>query len=699
MTSQSSSVKGRSRTEYFFFLLRQNWPTLVANMIIFLLLNVVILSMVLNNIRTDALRYSFPLKQATENVADLLTGLRVANTVVASLLAVLWGSTSMTYLNNKVSVNFYHAIPRRRESLYVQEILAKLVCLAVPALLSALIAIPITGVLAGEWAAGSAATLLGTAGYAILYFTLYFSIMCFAATFTGTAFARILAAGFVVFMPAALIACTTLILELHANYASYEFLLTWALRIFLPYRTLGLVLSHTTDFLDVIHPAREIVGTLCLALAFYLAGLLIYRRRKSEGSGTPVLSRAASGLIKYTSLFCAAVLMGSLFRLMEGWFWLGAAFGALLAFMVINTILTKSAKRMFAGWRGFAIFLAAFLAFYLIFGLDLVGLDAYVPGKAMVRGATVTVNGASYTLNEAEADAFAEALDGYLQADRAGSLTSRTVTSVKIGELYEKYDGTLYAPETKEIRDSWYFLSYNAALYMQVSLKTAMGIPVEKRFNLEKYSAEGDAILTLIADSSGFAEAYFQHMDDWSGPIELKHWFGSNAGGMERESREYASVPQELKKLRAECAALGMAYFQRPALSTLSGDVMGSRYLWFEYLRYGAAEEDLEPLMAMVSSVAVANLTEGTVTVYTDETSMRQILSACVLADSGDSGLCFTRTESDWGVSIRFTDKIPANGADYTDDFGDGYAIPDYYEGQYTIPAFFLYGHLPAFLH
>ncbi len=683
MTSQSSSVKGRSRTEYFFFLLRQNWPTLVANTIVFLLLNAVILSMILSGIRTDALRYSFPLEQAARNVADLLTGLRVANTVVASLLAVLWGSTAMTYLNNKVSVNFYHAIPRRRESLYVQEILVKLVCLAVPALLSALIAIPITGVLAGEWAAGSAATLLGTAGCAILYFTLYFSIMCFAASFTGTAFARILAAGFLVFMPSALIACTTLILELHANYASYEFLLEWALRIFLPYRTLGLVLSHTTDFLDVIHPAREILGILCLALAFYLAGMLIYRRRRSEGSGTPVLSRVASGLIKYTSLFCAAVLMGSLFKLMDGWFWLGAAVGALLAFMVINTILTKSAKRMFDGWRGFAIFLAAFLAFYLVFGLDLVGLDAYVPGKAMVRGATVTVNGASYTLNEAEADAFAEALDGYLQADRAGSLTSRTATSVKIGELYEKYDGTLYAPETKEIRDSWYFLSYIAAQYMRVSLRTVTGIPVEKSVSLIRNSAEGDALLTLIADSSGFAETYFRHMDDWQGPIELQQRFGRNGDGLYRDSngaepeyREYASVPEELKKLRAECAALGMAYFQRPALSTLLGNVSGSSYLlWFEYLRYGAAGEDLELLLPRVSSVAVANLTEGTIKVYSDETSIRQILGACVLAESGDSGACFTRTESDRGVSIRLAGEEDA------------------------IPAFFLEGQLPDFLH
>ena len=133
---------------------------------------------------------------------------------------------------------------------------------------------------------------------------------------------------------------------------------------------------------------REIIGTLLVTAAFFTAGYLIYRKRKSELSGQPVLSKIAAGLIKYTCMFCAAALFGLIFYVFVDsyiWYCVGAVIGALLIMMLINVILTKSAKQMFQGISGMGIFSVAFVAFFICFGVDAVGYDRYIPSAAMTK--------------------------------------------------------------------------------------------------------------------------------------------------------------------------------------------------------------------------------------------------------------------------------------------------------------------------
>ena len=553
MTLQNSSAERSPRAGYFFFLLRQNWPAIVTNAIVFLMLNVVFLAMMYAVMLPESFR-EWSAATAGEHIArdvkSTLDGMTVANTVIASLLAVLWGGTALSYLNNKVGVNFYHALPRRREILYLEEAAVKFICLAVPLLVSCLIAIPVTGAMVGKWASGYAVQLLRCAGFGTLYFALYFSIMLFAASFTGTGFARILTAGYTVFMPSGVLGCIILVLSMNANHRSYEGLYDLALKILLPYRTIFTVTELDEKLGDPLSDTvREIVLTIGLTAVFLAVGLLIYRRRKSELSGTPVLLPVASGIIKYTGIFCAAVLMGTIFKLLDGWFLLGAAIGALLALMVINTILTKSAKQMFTGWKGFLIFIAVFAAFYLVFGLDLVGLDTHVPSSALIRGGQVSVDGTSYKMTNEEADRFAKDLEICLKKAEGEETDVR--------EYY-------YYPTEEENR-IWTYIDLDCGLF-----------EAGYRLSVDPTDEAGAALIRDILYLEDFERAYFKTDTKWDRTqLDYTLWLGSPYDGVKAESARITGRPAILV-IRYTTATTGIMIITSTAVSRATASGMNS---------------------------------------------------------------------------------------------------------------------------
>ncbi len=668
MTLQNSSADRSSRAGYFFFLLRQNWPTIVTNAIIFLLLNVVFLAMMYATMVPDTIRnWSAEMagEQITRNVRSMLDGMAVANTVIASLLAVLWGGTALSYLNNKVGVNFYHALPRRREILFLEEAAVKFICLAVPLLFSCLIAIPVTGAMVGKWASGYAVQLLLCAGYGTLYFALYFSIMLFAASFTGTGFARILTAGYTVFMPSGVLGCIILVLSMNANHRSYDGLYELALRILLPYRTIFTVTELDEKLNEKLSDtAWEIALTIGLTVVFFAVGLLIYRRRKSELSGTPVLLPVASGIIKYTGIFCAAVLMGTIFKLLDGWFLLGAAIGALLALMVINTILTKSAKQMFAGWKGFLIFIAVFIVFYLVFGLDLVGLDTHVPSSALVRGGRVAVDGTNYTMTNKEADRFAKDLEICLET-----------TDWDEDDVREYY----YYPTEDENR-IWLYIDLDCGLF-----------EAGYRLSVSPADDAGAALVRDILYLEDFERAYFKTDAKWDqAQLDYTLWLGSPYDGVKGEEALITGKPEIIGRMIESFRADRESFFQTPVIAWIQYDsVYNNAYRDYDYYIngsfpcYGIGDEFLDDVAAMVESATIYHNDEVCY-VTTDRARIREILSSAVLQDSYSS---FTMLEPGWILTLDFV------GVE------EGYRYSEYMDKYgYAVRGFFLQGKLPAFL-
>ena len=142
----------------------------------------------------------------------------------------------MSYITSKVGVHFYHSLPMTRERLYLQEIGCRILWFAVPMAFATLFGILTTGAITGVMNGGVALIFGRIFLYSFTYFLVFYAIMIFAASFTGTGFARLLAAGMIVFMPTILVLCVYLIFDYSAFRASYEWISDAAIELMLPCR-------------------------------------------------------------------------------------------------------------------------------------------------------------------------------------------------------------------------------------------------------------------------------------------------------------------------------------------------------------------------------------------------------------------------------------------------------------------------------
>ena len=145
-------------------------------------------------------------------------------------------------------------------------------------------------------------------------------------------------------------------------------------------------------------PRFEGAGVLAVyaaaALALTIAALLIYRRRHAETAGDVVAVPALQPVFKYGVALCAGLCFGLLLHEM---FSLGGNTGLAVNLLVWTAIgyfaaemLLKKTFRVFAGaWKGCIAALLVMGAAIAVVGLDVTGFVARVPEAAQVETVTV----------------------------------------------------------------------------------------------------------------------------------------------------------------------------------------------------------------------------------------------------------------------------------------------------------------------
>lgn len=642
MTSTTSSPKRRnaSSRSYFAFLLKQNWPVLITNAVILVLLNVITLYMDITE--TEAMFSSH--ESMIRSMQEFARVMRAVNILVSSCLAVVWGCGCMSYLNSKTNIQFYHSIPKTRISLYISESLAKFLCYLIPMCLSVGLSVIIMGI-HREWNLSVIGIQLSGLICSVIYFLLYFCIMVFAASFTGTAFARIMNAGLVVFLPSAIVLCLAYIWSYNAVYSVHTWATDLALKIFLPARTLMVAVEESENVLG------ELILALVVGLTFWVLGLLIYRFRKSELSGTPVISKVASTVIKYACMFCGAVVGGIFFEAIaggDGWFICGALIGALLCMMLINTILTKSAKQMFRGLPGFGAFCGVFLAVFVLFGVDMVGMDGYVPHAAGIKYITVTTGDTTFRMEDREdienlSDAVREYIDANPERERY-----RSVSAIEIIEN-ERIESTTY--EVDEMVYSYKSVS-NSFCYMNIRFVTRLGFIYEKSITIyPAYTGEeGAKLLTALADAEEFADAYFDLVPS---DVNVRITSVNHIRNDQMDVWNEKGYPERLRAMRA--GYNGMDYFQRGTFLSLScrGAQDDQWYPTYVYPVYDITDNEWRALVNTISYIYVMNNETGEITKYEDADSIRAICESTYFAQGST---VFTLLDSCYGVYVYFAD-------------------------------------------
>ncbi len=660
MTSTTSSPKRRNTASrnYFSFLLKQNWPVLITNAVILVLLNVITLYMDITE--TEAMFSTH--ESMIRSMQEFARVMRAINILVSSCLAVVWGCGCMSYLNSKSNIQFYHSIPKTRISLYISESLAKFLCYLIPMCLAVGLSVIIMGI-HREWNMSVIGIQLSGLICSVIYFLLYFCIMVFAASFTGTAFARIMNAGLVVFLPTAIVLCLTYIWSYNAVYSVHTWATELAGDILMPMRTLMVAVEENTNVLG------ELILALVVGLVFWALGLVIYRFRKSELSGTPVISKAAAAVIKYTCMFCGAVVGGIFFEAIaggDGWFICGALIGALLCMMLINTILTKSAKQMFRGLPGFGAFCGIFLAVFVLFGVDLVGMDGYVPHAAGIKYITVSTGNTTFRMEDREdIENLSDSVREYIKANPTRE-KYRSVSAIEIIEK-ERIESTTY--EADEMVYSYKRVS-NSFSYMQIRFVTRIGFIYEKSITIYPANTgeEGAKLLTALADAEEFADAYFDRVPS---DVNVRITSVNHIRDDQIDVWNERGYPERLGTMRA--GYNGMAYFQRGTFLSIScrGAQDDQWYSTNVYPVYDVTDSEWTALVNTVSYIHVIDTESGEITKYEDADSIRAICESTFFAEGSN---VFTLLDPRYGVYVYFRDGQPS---DVTGAFVRG-LVPDF---------------------
>lgn len=315
---------------------------------------------------------------------------------LAFVFGILAAMAVFSYLYSARSVGMLHALPMRREGLFLTNYLSGLVFLIVPNFLVFLLALAAEA-LNGAVVFSSLFTWLVVTSMLCLFF---YSFAVFCAMFTG----HILALPAFYLILSFVVPAVTYLLETIARQFLFGF--TGAVRMeeasewFSP----ALKLAHGTasgpsaaDGNYQFHGLGLVTLYALIGLALAVVALILYRRRQLERAGDVITVGWMRPVFRYGVSLCAAVALGTFFYsifyallptspwILLGWMLLWGAVGCFIAEMLLR-------KRFWVfktSWRGCVVFLLCLCAGMGALELDLMGFETTVPDAAQVESVRI----------------------------------------------------------------------------------------------------------------------------------------------------------------------------------------------------------------------------------------------------------------------------------------------------------------------
>lgn len=332
---------------------------------------------------------------------------------MGAVFGIFFAMAMFAYLTNPRATQGFHSMPVRRETLYATNYLTGLVCMV-----SALVlAFALAGITAACFGALDL-TALGTALLAAVLSVLFFySFGVFCMMFTGQILAapvfygilNVLAAG----MEWLVRTFAGNFLYGYSGYSAPEtfaFLSpAWELVCVLDVSNVARVDRILSDGTHQVIRGDEYMLSGLGVLGIYAAvgivlavlGLLVYRRRASEATGSIVTAAWARPIFKYGVAVCAAFSVGQLvyylifgINLTSGEYSLAGTiacmlFAGLLGYFAAEMLLEKSFRVWRKGRVGAVVFSAVLVCFGVAMSLDLTGFEGYVPAAEQVESVSV----------------------------------------------------------------------------------------------------------------------------------------------------------------------------------------------------------------------------------------------------------------------------------------------------------------------
>lgn len=340
----------------------------------------------------------------------LNTGVR-GGIFISFFFGLFFAMLSFSHLTQSRATNGFHALPVRREAIFLTAYLTGLFCqlstILVTFLLGAAVSAPLH---LSFWSVTAAAM-----GSAMLEAVFFYSFAALCMVMTG----QILAAPVFYFVGNILVPGMEYLLRNFAGNFLYGYSgqTDVALGFLSPplymYFKVGIASIETCESDSYYVTAYALVrGSLMILAAYALAGLvialialLLYRTRKSEMTGSTVAFPWAVPVFKYGVAFCTAVSLGQfLYYFLFGQYRssgndslpgtiLCMAAAGLVGYFVAEMLIRKSFRVFRAGAKGAAIVALALVLLGVAMSFDLTGYEKRVPDESEIESVYYTFSG------------------------------------------------------------------------------------------------------------------------------------------------------------------------------------------------------------------------------------------------------------------------------------------------------------------
>lgn len=318
--------------------------------------------------------------------------------VLGVIFGCLFAMAFFSYLMNRRSVGMIHALPMRREGLFLTNVLSGVLCTVVPAVVVFFVA------LCAEWGKGAAdvgdlALWLLVTVSATLFF---FAFGTFCAMFTGSLLALPVFYGILNVLALGVEVLLQGVLEmLWVGYSTWDIstLTEWLTPVVFMYERVSDWTAEPLADGGYLHDLTAgalsaSAYAIVFCLLFFLLALLVYRTRQMERAEDLVTVAWVRPIFRYGFGVCAGFALG---EFLAGNFFDWGAWGlvalislcAVLGAFVGQMLLKKTLRVLRSGWKGSLALGLCVLALLVGLRLDPTGYQTRVPAVEEVASVRV----------------------------------------------------------------------------------------------------------------------------------------------------------------------------------------------------------------------------------------------------------------------------------------------------------------------
>jgi ABC-2 type transport system permease protein len=277
------------------------------------------------------------------------------------------------YMHVKLSADYIHSLPIKREALFHQNLLFGIVMLLIPVLITGIILMLLSGfvdapkilniTMISQWV-----------GTTILINTFVFTSSVFVAMFTGSSVFQGVLTYILFIFPAGV----SILFFMNAKY----FLHGFAGDYYLDHNIEKIVpFIRATRLMDDPLSAKEVIFFILFIVVAYLIALFAYQLRKVETATQAIAFRSLQPVFLYGVTFCSMLLGGLYFGETQGtigWRIFGYIVASIIGYFVALMILQKS-WRVLTKWKGYSLFVVVMVIIAMLIKIDVTGYENRLP--------------------------------------------------------------------------------------------------------------------------------------------------------------------------------------------------------------------------------------------------------------------------------------------------------------------------------